>query len=75
MLSENICELEEGVMLSVLRNASKSNTRLDKFSYKYRFAVSAVSRASTGDVTRTFVYQPMWLVDFFKVGTKVLSGE
>lgn len=64
MLSENICEVEEGVMLSVLRNASKSNTRLDKFSYKYRFAVSAVSCASTGDVTGTFVYQPMWLVDF-----------
>lgn len=31
MLSDNICELEEGVMPSVLRNASQSSTRLDKF--------------------------------------------
>lgn len=31
MLSDNICDFEGGVMYSVLRNASQSNTRLDKF--------------------------------------------
>lgn len=31
MLSDNICDFEVGVMYSALRNASKSNTELDKF--------------------------------------------
>lgn len=50
MLSDNICELEEGVTLSVLRNASKSNTGLDKFLFLFISfrSVSGLARIHRG---------------------------